>query len=82
MKYSFEKNIYLNYIDYFNKKLNLLIDLPTINADKIELIINNNIIFAECRNNKLNIIFNGEKHFLTETSYLKIIPNEENVLTI
>lgn len=45
--------------------------------DKIELIDNNNIIFAECRNNKLNIIFNGEKHFLTETSYLKIIPNEE-----
>lgn len=75
----FERNIYKNFIDYFNVKKNTTIMLPILKAKQIGWEDNINTIVFD-NENDYSIFQNGERFKLDSLSYLKLLPSADDYL--
>ncbi len=70
----FERNVYRNFIDYFNVKKNTAIMLPVLESKQINWDDNiNTIVFNN--EDTCSIFFNGENSKLDSFTYLKFYPS-------
>ncbi|MFB6317766.1 hypothetical protein [Saccharicrinis sp. FJH54] len=75
----FERNIYKNFIDYFNIKKHTEIVLPVLKAVNIEWKENRSNFVFDIENNNV-VYLNGEKIKLDSLSYLKLLPDIDDYL--
>ncbi|MFB6340302.1 hypothetical protein ACE1ET_01195 [Saccharicrinis sp. FJH62] len=75
----FERNIYKNFIDYFNVKKHTEIMLPVLKATDIERKENSSTIVFDIENDNA-VYLNGEKFKLDSLTYLKLLPDIDDYL--
>ena len=69
---SLEKNTYNNFIDYFNRNKNTLINLPALKSKRNKFQPRFPSTFAFDKNDVSKIFINGEKVVLDSSTYIKI----------
>ncbi len=73
----YEKNIYNNLIELYNKKLDTDIDLPRIKSASEIIFHNCNVFLLDYdHDKKLCTYYNGKIYILDSTSYLNLLPTE------
>jgi hypothetical protein len=75
----FERNVYRNFIDYFNVKKNTTVMLPIIESKQIRWEDNINT-FVFDNENGYSIYFNGENIKLDNSTYLKLFTSADDYL--